>query len=224
MKIISTKKLTYSEREQLMLQGISLIEHNFISIELVDFSVDTLADYLIFTSQNAVRSVLKNSQIEKIKQKKVLCVGEKTKQMLIEQGWQVIENAPYAQMLGTIIFQKYSEKSFTFFCGNLRSDTLLDLCRNVGINCTEIIVYHTQYTSLFIQEKTEGILFFSPSAIHSFLLKNTISNEKLFCIGETTAQALQVYGKNCIIANKPTIDSVIESVIQYFNENKNVRK
>ena len=39
-----------------------------------------------------------------------------------------------------------------------------------------------------------------------------------FCIGETTAEALENKKiKNIVIAKKPTVENVIDEVIEYYN-------
>jgi uroporphyrinogen-III synthase len=40
--------------------------------------------------------------------------------------------------------------------------------------------------------------------------------EKCFCIGETTAEALHKITKNIIIADQPTVEDVIEDVIEEY--------
>lgn len=66
-------------------------------------------------------------------------------------------------------------------------------------------------------KKIDGILFFSPSAVESYLKLNTIKDEMCFCIGETTAEALENKKiKNIIIAVKPSVENVIDEVIEYY--------
>ena len=68
-----------------------------------------------------------------------------------------------------------------------------------------------------ITKKLDGILFFSPSAVESYLTNNKIKNEVCFCIGTTTASALETKKiKNIVIAETPTIEEVIEEVIEYY--------
>jgi uroporphyrinogen-III synthase len=69
-----------------------------------------------------------------------------------------------------------------------------------------------------IKEKVDGILFFSPSAVESYLAANKIKNEICFCIGETTAEALEKNKiKNIIVAHQPSIEDVIDDVIQEYH-------
>jgi uroporphyrinogen-III synthase len=53
--------------------------------------------------------------------------------------------------------------------------------------------------------------------VESYFKLNAIKNETCFCIGETTAEALENKKvKNIIIAEKPSVDSVIAQVIEYY--------
>ena len=89
------------------------------------------------------------------------------------------------------------------------------------ITFNEIKVYDTTLTPHKIADKVDGILFFSPSAVTSYLKKNTLANEKLFCIGNTTADALrsvlsETKIKNIKTAYQPSVENVIEQVIEYY--------
>src|SRR5690606_2229489 len=139
IKILSTKKLTESERT--FLSDFDLIDKDFISIELLKFDFSFAMDILIFTSKNAVLSVLQNKKIELLKQIKCICVGEKTKELLEKNGFTVLDFTHYAEDLTKIISEKYSDKSFAFFCGNLRREVLPDFFRENKIEFHEIQVY-----------------------------------------------------------------------------------
>ena len=149
------------------------------------------------------------------------CVGLKTKELLNENGFTVEAYTGYAEDLAEIITLVYSDESFTFFSGNLRRDTLPEMLTENGISFNEIKVYDTTLTPHKISEKVDGILFFSPSAVTSYLKKNTLANEKLFCIGNTTADALrnvlsETKIKNIKTAYQPSVENVIEQVIEYY--------
>ena len=141
----------------------------------------------------------------------------KTKDLLTENGFNVVAYTGYAQDLAEIISLVYSQETFTFFSGNLRRDVLPTTLKENEIIFNEIEVYETDETSKKIKDKLNGILFFSPSAVESYLKLNTIKDEICFCIGETTAEALEEKKiKNVIIADKPSVENVILEVIEYF--------
>lgn len=214
IKILSTKKLT--EFESSFLSDFDLIDKDFIRIELLKFDIDIDIDLLLFTSKNAVLSILQNEKSELLKQIKCICVGEKTKELLEENGFEVLDYSHYAEDLTKIISEKYSDKSFAFFCGNLRRDVLPDFFNENKIEFREIQVYKNVFSSQKINGKFDAILFFSPSGVHSFLEQNKISDEICFCIGTTTQEALSPYTKNIILSEKPTITSVLKTINDYF--------
>lgn len=216
MKILSTKILTESQKKPLLEAGFSLIENNFIATDSKPFDLKKIHDNLIFTSQNAVESILQHPDLEKLKTKKVYCVGIKTKNLLTENGFEVIAYTGYAADLAEIITLIYRSENYTFFSGNLRRETLPKALKEAGIEWNEIQVYDTSLTPHKIKETVDAILFFSPSGIESYLKENTIKKEVCFCIGETTAEALENKTKNIIIADQPTVEDVIEAIIEEY--------
>jgi uroporphyrinogen-III synthase len=221
INILSTKKLLPNQKQDLLDANISLIEEDFIETKIKSFELSKVNDNLIFTSQNAVQSVLQhpkcNELIPKLREKNVFSVGMKTKDLLTENGFNVVAYTGYAADLAEIISLIYGKESYTFFSGNLRRDVLPNTLKENGIAFNEIEVYETNITSKKVTNKLDGILFFSPSAVESYLKLNTIKEEMCFCIGETTAEALENKKvKNIIIADKPTVENVITEVIEYY--------
>ncbi|WP_406844802.1 uroporphyrinogen-III synthase [Flavobacterium soyae] len=215
-QILSTKILSPLQKQELTKAGIEVIEADFIKTENKPFELKNLNESLIFTSQNAVHSVLSNPKSEELKSKNVYCVGLKTKILLSENGFNVVAYTGYASDLAEIISLIYNKESYTFFSGNLRRDTLPEALREAGIKFNEIQVYETSLQPQKIKANPEAILFFSPSGVESYLKDNSIKKETCFCIGETTAEALHKITKNIIIADQPTIEDVIEDVINEY--------
>lgn len=218
IQILSTKVLSSIQKQELQKANIDVIESDFIQTQNKSFELKDLNDNLIFTSQNAVHSVLADPKSEALKSKNVFCVGLKTKILLSENGFNVIAYTGYAADLAEIITLIYRSESFTFFSGNLRRETLPKALKDADVKMNEIQVYDTSLTPQKIKATVDGILFFSPSGVESYLKDNTIKKEKCFCIGDTTAEALEKITKNIIIADQPTVEDVIEDVInQYSN-------
>lgn len=217
INIVSTKKLQPIQRQLLSDAGISVLEEDFIETKIKNFELSKVNENLIFTSQNAVLSILQHSKCEELKGKNVFSVGMKTKELLTENGFDVVAYTGYASDLAEIISLIYSSESFTFFSGNLRRDVLPNTLNENGITFNEIQVYETNITSKKMTSKQEGILFFSPSGVESYFKLNSIKDETCFCIGETTAEALENKKvKNIIISEKPSVESVITQVIEYY--------
>ena len=217
INIVSTKKLFPNQKQLLLDANIHLIEEDFIETTFLSPLLEGLGEALIFTSQNAVQSILQHPKCNELKSKNVFSVGMKTKDLLTQNGFNVIAYTGYASDLAEIISLIYNKESYTFFCGNLRRAILPDTLKENGITFNEIEVYETNITSKKIKSKLDGILFFSPSGVESYLKLNTIKDEMCFCIGETTAESLENKKiKNIIIADKPSVENVIDEVIEYY--------
>lgn len=218
IRILSTKKLLPNQKQFLLNANFSVIEAEFITVENKKVLLENVNANLIFTSQNAVWSILQNKDsLSELQQKNVFCVGLKTKALLEENGFTVIAYTGYAADLAEIITLVYPKETFTFFSGNLRRETLPETLKAAGIVFNEIEAYETKLTPQKINTAVNGILFFSPSAVESYLKDNTIKKEICFCIGSTTAEALEKITKNIAIANQPTVENTI---IQCINEFK----
>ncbi|WP_304196702.1 uroporphyrinogen-III synthase [Flavobacterium alvei] len=216
LTILSTKILLSHQKQALLDVGFSVTEANFIKTENSDFDLNGIKDKLIFTSQNAAQSVLLHPKSQELKTKNVFCVGIKTKALLEENGFNVDVYVDYASDLAEIITLIYSNESFTFFSGNLRKETLPKALKAAKVNFNEIQVYETTLTPQKIKTPVDGILFFSPSAVESYLKDNKIKNEICFCIGETTAETLEKTTRNIIVADQPSVDNLIEDVIEEY--------
>jgi uroporphyrinogen-III synthase len=216
ISILSTKVLLSPQKQALLNEGFLVTEANFIKTENSDFDLKGINDNLIFTSQNAAQSVLLHPKWEGLKKKNVFCVGLKTKALLEENGFNVDVYVDYASDLAEIITLIYSNESYTFFSGNLRKETVPKALKAANVNFNEIQVYETTLTPQKIKKVVDGILFFSPSAIESYLMENKIKNEICFCIGSTTAEVLEKITRNIIIADQPSVENVIEDVIEEY--------
>ncbi|MBQ0735876.1 uroporphyrinogen-III synthase [Aquimarina celericrescens] len=212
--ILSTKKLTTAQKELLLNSGIGFIAYDAINIELLHVDVQDEIQNMIFTSKNAVKAVL-NSEINV---SNCFCVGENTKRLLEENGKKVIKTALNASDLANFIVKKHKNESFLFFCGNLRRKELPELLKDQKVALKEQIVYKTSLNSKKFNRSFDGILFFSPSGIQSYIKENTIGRSIVFCIGNTTASEAKKYTEHVVIANKPTVENVIVQAVKYFNQ------
>lgn len=219
ISILSTKNLLPNQKQRLLDANFCLFEEDFISIKnkKVLSKGEDLGKALIFTSQNAVQSVLQNRNSEDLKSKNIFCVGTKTKLLLEENGFKVVEYVDYAVDLATIILSKYKHLCFTFFCGNLRQDILPNKLKKNGIVFNEIEVYETVLTPKKVTCKVDAILFFSPSGVESYLKENKITSEVCFCIGNTTAKKLkQNKTAKIVVSKEPKIEELINELIKHY--------
>jgi len=71
------------------------------------------------------------------------------------------------------------------------------------------------YSPEVVSKNIKGVLFFSPSAIESYLQKNT-ADKVAFCIGASTKKEAYKYFEKVEIAQIPTVESVIELVNLHY--------
>ncbi|MCW4469222.1 uroporphyrinogen-III synthase [Flavobacterium sp. MFBS3-15] len=219
-RVLSTKKLLPNHRQLLLNADLAVLEADFITVYYKPFVITTINQNLIFTSQNAVKSFLKHEKAGDYLAYPVFCVGGKTKEAIERAGFKVTAFAEYAEELAEIIKRDHSGESFTFFSGNMRRDTLPDALANAGIAFNEIEVYETVLSPVNINATPDAVLFFSPSGVESYLKENVIGDAVCFCIGKTTASALEGINEKIVIANKPTVENVIVQCVNYYkNQN-----
>lgn len=214
--VLSTKVLHTTQRDLVKHLDIQFVERDYIQIRLLDFRVDQLYDYLLITSQNAVKSLLQHERHADFKQIPVFCVGIKTKALLEACGWHVVAWAHYAVDLAPIIIRDYPNAAISFFNGNLRSTVLPIALEGAKMKFNEFQVYQTALTSEPLTIKLDGICFYSPSGVYSYLQQNEIGDEVCFCIGKTTADALEGITKRLILATHPTVEATLEACVTYY--------
>ncbi len=217
--VVSTKILNQSQKKTLVERGFNVLDFDFIQTNLLTFGLEISTDFGIITSKNALKSCLLNPNFKDLfMQKSFFCVGVETQKEVKKAGFNVIETVNYGLDLATLLIQKYSSKSFTFFSGNLRQNKLPKMLLDAKINFTEIEVYKTIKTPLKIKQTFDFLLFFSPSGVESFTEKNIIKNQKCIVIGTTTAQRLENYTSNIYIAEQPSVAQVIQKMLQISDD------
>lgn len=214
MTILSTKILNESQRELLLNTGIGLVEYNAITINFKPFKVPKVIKNAIFTSQNSVLSI----EHKALNIEHCFCVGSKTAQALKHLKYNVVEVSENASTLGQLIVEKYSNKKFTFFCGNYRRQELPTLLKANNVNFNEIEAYTTTYNKKTFQRNFDAVLFYSPSGVTSFNTTNTTTTA--ICIGKTTAQEAKQYTNQVEIANSTLVESVIAKAVNVLTKNK----
>ncbi|WP_445711550.1 uroporphyrinogen-III synthase, partial [Flavobacterium sp.] len=214
--VLATKKLTKTQKKVFENNRLQVVDKNFIKTRIVPFEINILNEILLFTSKNAVKSVLKNT--DSLTSEKCICVGNKTKKYLEKKGFEVIDYRNNAEQLANFIITKHKEKTFTFFSGNLRKNDLPKILTENNVVYNEITVYETYLKPHKLETTFNGIAFFSPSGVSSYLKNNELKNEVCFCIGKTTAKALENETQNIKIIKQPSVENVIEEIIKYYNE------
>ena len=211
--IFSTKKLT---RDQINLfnDAVNVASEDFIKISpnrIPSAHLKKEIRNVIITSQNAVDALLKNIEAGELRFKNIYCVGLKTKRLIEERIGTVKHNERNAKKLAGHLVEFMEGLEVTYFCGNLRMDDLPKILRENNLQVDEVEIYQTIYSPVEVDKNVEGVLFFSPSAIASYLLKNA-PDKIAYCIGETTATEARKHFKKVKVAKIPIAESIVDLV------------
>ena len=215
--IFSTKSLTEDQR-LLFHEKIIIDSDDFIKINVNRIAPAILKskiENVIITSKNAVESLVSNFSAEELQFKNIYCVGRRTKRLVENRIGKIKHVEKNANKLAEYLVEYIEGAEVTYFCSDLRLDDLPTILENSNIKVNEVEAYQTKYDAVKIDENIEGVMFYSPSTVQSFMLENE-GNKIAFCIGETTAAEARKHFKDVRIAKLPTIESVIELVNEHY--------
>jgi len=210
MRILSTKKLKLNQRELLLHAGASFVAYDAIKIEFLGIEIPSEIENAIFTSQNGVRSI----QNSVCSIHKCFCVGQKTKLLLEEKGLNVVKMSEYGAELADFIVKNHKKDTFHFFCSEQRLNEIPDRLKQAGVELIESNTYRTVLNPKKFSQNWDGILFFSPSGVQSFISENSIKDSIAFCIGTTTAAEAKKYTENVVVSNATSVESVIAKAVK----------
>ncbi|WP_299523520.1 hydroxymethylbilane synthase [Winogradskyella sp.] len=215
--IYSTKKLT--DNQLLLFHNEVVAESNdAIKISLNRLSKSIIRneiEHVIITSKNAVEALLTNFSALELQFKNIYCVGRRTKRMIENRIGKVTHTEANAKKLAQYLVENLEKKEVTYFCSDLRLDDLPNILSEHNIVVNEIEAYQTKFDADKVEGSIDGVMFYSPSTIESFLKQNK-ANGIAFCIGETTAKAAKQHFKEVRVAKVPTVESVIELVNEHY--------
>ena len=217
-QVFSTKSLTETQRH-LFKNGLVVESSDMIKISFNRIPQSILKskiENVIITSQNAVESIATNFDPKELQFKNIYCVGRRTKKLIESKIGKVKHSENSAKKLAEYLVEFIDGTEVTYFCSNIRLDELPSILEENHIKVNEVEAYETVSNAVKIDSKIEGILFFSPSTVKSYL-KNNESNKIAYCIGETTASEAKKHFKDVRVAKIPTIESVIELVNENYN-------
>ncbi len=148
----------------------------------------------------------------------IYCVGRRTKRLIERKIGKVAHVENSAAKLAEYLAENIKEGEVTYFCGDKRRDELPDILDKNKVVVNEVISYQTILTPNVLKKKYDGLLFFSPTGIQSFLSKNDSTDEVAFCIGNTTSTEAKKHFKTVVEAKLPSVESVLNSVNAYFSK------
>ena len=212
--VLSTKILTPAQKELFLNSGLGLVEYNALKIEFLNVEIPLNYTNYIFTSKNSVKAFLQQTEGSDLSNLNTFCVGEKTERFLEENGLNVAKTAENSSELADFIVKNHKNEEFLFVCGNLRREELPQILSENNVRYKEVEVYRTHLNAKRFHRNFDGLLFFSPSGVRSYIQKNQFGNETVFCIGETTAAEAKNHSSSIIVANKPTVENVLVQAIK----------
>ncbi len=208
----------------------------------MDAALDRLEqfDWIIFTSENAVRAVVKRAGVRGNlrnvagRRSRAAAVGPTTATAAERAGFfvdyqaQTHSGAALANELG----EKLRGQTIFLPRSNRANPDLPQLLRNYGAEVTEVIAYRTvtpvnldeEKIAAIVNGEVEAILFFSPTAVEHFL--GSVGQEKLrdlqkrlaiTAVGPITANALHQAGVDTLlVAEDTTADALIAALDKHF--------
>lgn len=215
--IYSTKKLSEAQKK-LLPTTVKVEDSDFIKIRFNRIPAKVIKDGIenvIITSKNGVEALLHNFTQPELNFKNIYCVGRRTKKLIEQKIGKVVHSENNANKLAKYLAENIEHKEVTYFCSNIRLDTLSVLLQAKGVQVNEVEAYKTMYSPAKVDDKIEGVLFYSPSTVESYMEENT-ADKIAFCIGETTAKEAEKYFSSVQTAKIPTVESVIELVGLHF--------
>ncbi len=217
MRLLATKVLPLPFKERLLQQDFSIVEHPFVTIEPLKLEPKKWEKQILFTSQNATTLFLAHPMSNQwIKDATFYCVGAKSAALLKERQAYVQEVASSASQLAATIVADHQDKSFSYCCGQRRLPLIEEVLDKARIPLQVYEVYNTLLTPKAIDSRLDGVLFYSPSAVESYVQKNSLEGVHSFCIGPTTANKVQEYSAHFSVAKEPTNNFIFLQLMQHY--------
>ena len=209
----STKTLT-DDQLQLFSKDLNIGSSDFIKISLNRMASSIAKSKIknvVITNQNAVDSILHNFSGDELQFENIYCVGRRVKRLIENRIGKVTHYEKNAEKLANYLVEFMEGTEVTYFCGDQRLDNFSTILSENNITVNEIEAYQTKFDAIQVDEKALGIMFYSPSTVHSYMQKNK-ANKIAYCIGETTAKEARKHFKDVRVAKIPTVESVIDLV------------
>jgi uroporphyrinogen-III synthase len=217
INVFSTKSLSLSQTK-LFHNNISSDSSDFIKIRsnrIPSKIVKEPIENVVITSKNGVEALLDNFSKDELNFGNIFCVGRRTKKLIEQKIGPVSHVEKNVKKLAEYLSSKLKKRQVTYFCSDLRLDTLPDVLSKNEIHVTEVVAYKTMHSPELISNDIVGVMFYSPSTVDSYLKENS-TDKVAFCIGESTAKQARKYFERVEVAQLPTVESVIEMVNLHY--------
>jgi hydroxymethylbilane synthase len=215
-QVYSTKALTEAQKHRF--KNVKVDSSDFLKISLNRIPKPILKAEIrnvIITSQNAVEAITTIVPMEELQFKNIYCVGRRTKKLIEIKIGKVKHSENSAKALADYLVDYIDGTEVTYFCSDKRLDELPSILEDNQIIVNEIEAYQTVLDSVKTDDSVEGVMFYSPSTVESYMQNNS-ANKIAYCIGDTTATEAKKHFDDVRIAKVPTIESVIDLVNGHY--------
>jgi uroporphyrinogen III methyltransferase/synthase len=197
-------------------------------------------DWIIFTSENAVRAVVKRASVRGNlrnvagRRSRAAAVGPTTAVAAERAGFFVDYQAKThsGAALANELGERVRNQSIFLPRSDRANPDLPGLLRAHGAQVTEVVAYRTvtpvnldrEKIAAIVSGETEALLFFSPTAVENFsgiagdrTLVDLQQRMAITAVGPITAHALNQAGVHTlVVAEEPTSDAVIAALEKHF--------
>jgi uroporphyrinogen-III synthase len=174
------------------------------------------SNQLIFTSFEAVNAIQKHLTNETLKDKRIVCIGERSVAFFKQLGFNTVHSDNAALLCENCAMN--DEWNTVYFHGNRSLGTIVKYFKKHNIPLQQVEVYHCELLYPKIQDlhQYQLFLFFSPSGVESFFRFNTLPKGALTgAIGITTAQSLP--DPTTLIASSTNAKTLIQESIHHYS-------
>jgi len=208
---------------------VDIIHKPFIQLKQLHFNeklLDHSYDWLIFSSKNAVKYFY--PYLKNVKVKKVAVIGDKTAEYCNELGISVDFVPRDFSQEGFLDEFKISEQHLLLPSSEKARPKLVQQLSKYN-EVVKIDLYRpvpnfkniSQVKSLVRKHQIDAVTFSSSSAVEFYFKGDNVPEfDHYFAIGKQTARTILKFNASVKVANKQTLDSLIDKIIESREQNE----
>lgn len=208
---------------------VDIIHKPFIQLKQLHFNeklLDHSYDWLIFSSKNAVKYFY--PYLKNVKVKKVAVIGDKTAQYCNELDISVDFVPRDFSQEGFLDEFKNSEQHLLLPSSEKARPKLVQQLSKYN-EVVKIDLYRpepnfkniSQVKSLVRKHQIDAVTFSSSSAVEFYFKEDNVPEfDHYFAIGKQTARTILKFNASVKVANKQTLDSLIDKIIESREQNE----
>lgn len=208
---------------------VDIIHKPFIQLKQLHFNeklLDHSYDWLIFSSKNAVKYFY--PYLKNVKVKKVAVIGDKTAQYCNELGISVDFVPRDFSQEGFLDEFNISEQHLLLPSSEKARPKLVQQLSKYN-EVVKIDLYRpvpnfkniSQVKSLVRKHQIDAVTFSSSSAVEFYFKEDNVPEfDHYFAIGKQTARTILKFNASVKVANKQTLDSLIDKIIESREQNE----